>query len=80
MKIMDRDALALEYKRYYGNVLGQAKLSDFVNYPPLASELSRLGLGFSEQTLRLVQPDTRPFGDDASNSFLILGESVEHLS
>ena len=33
------DALSLEYKRHYGYASGQVKLSDIVNYPPIASEV-----------------------------------------
>ena len=70
------DALSLEYKRDYGCALGQLELSDLVNYPPLAGEFSRLGLGFPEESLRLVLGDVGALSDDVADPSLIGPESV----
>ena len=70
------DALSLEYKRKYGYATGQIKLSDIVNYPPIASEFRRLGLGFSEEFTHFIVGDIGMFGDDTSDTFLISTNSI----
>lgn len=66
---MEADALAIEYKRDYGLARRQAKLTDFVNYPPIEGELSRFGLSLPEKTLRLVRCDLGAGGDVAAVGF-----------
>ena len=73
------DALSFEYKRDYGCATRQLKLSDLVNYPPLAGELCRLGLGFSEESLNLVLSNRSALSDDGSDSQLVASETVQHL-
>lgn len=65
------DALSLEYKRNYGYASGEAKLSDLVNYPPLASEFRRLGLGLSEESLGLILGDVGTTGNDVADTPLV---------
>ena len=65
------DALSLEYKRDYGCAFGNLELSDLVNYPPLARELSRVGLGFPEESLRLVLADVGALSDNIADASLI---------
>lgn len=76
MESMESDALSLEYKRDYGVARGQVKLSDIVNYAPLASELGRLGLRFPEQSLNLVRCEIGFVSDDRPDSPLVAFDSV----
>ena len=65
------DALSIEYKRDYGCARGETKLSDLVNYPPIASEFRRLGLRRHEEFLHLIFGDLCSFRDDATDAPLI---------
>ncbi len=76
---MIRDALSLEYKRNYGCALGKIELSDLVNYPPLASEFSRLGLSRYEEFLNLFFGNICSFSDDAADAPLISSKPVQHF-
>ena len=70
------DALSIEYKREYGCAIGQRKLSDIVDYPPIKSEFRRLGLGLSEQSRRILFGDSGVLGDDATNPVLVSVDTV----
>ena len=65
------DALSLEYKRDYGSARGQLKLSDLLNYPPIASEFRRLGLCRHEEFLNIILGDGCSFSDDATDALLV---------
>ena len=69
--MMPSDALALEYKRDYGCASRQVELTDFVNYPPLASEFRRLGLPLPEKALNLVGVHIGSSGDHSGDAILI---------
>ena len=75
-RFMIPDALSLEYKRNYGCAFGEIELSDIVNYPPLASEFSRLGLRPPEEFLDFICKNARAFRDDTSDASLIRFKSV----
>ncbi len=79
LNLMIPDALSLEYKRDYGCAIGQMEISDLVNYPPLASEFSRLGLGRYEEFLNLFFVNICSFSDDATDAPLISSKPVQHF-
>ena len=70
MQRLQSDALALEYKRYYGHVRGNLELRDVVNYPPLAREFGRLGLLLPEKSFNLVLWDSGALRDNAADALL----------
>ena len=70
------DALSLEYKREYGCASGQIKLSDVLNYAPIASEFRRFGLSLSEKSIDFLLRDTSALGNDVSDPSLIRANSV----
>ncbi len=77
---LELNALASEYKGYYGDVRGQVELRDIVNYPPLARQFRSQGLRLPEETLNLVLGDRGPVHDDPADALLISKDAIESFS
>jgi hypothetical protein len=71
MRMMELDALALEYKRDYGTATGNLDIADLVNNPTLFSEYSVLSTGLQEQPFDLAPGQLRSLFNDRANPFLV---------
>ena len=79
MRLMDSDALALEYKRNYGVACGNLDISDLINNPAASGECSVFGLSLKEELPYVIGRQTRSVGDDVSDTTLVTEERIKAL-
>jgi len=61
---METNALALEYKRYYGSARGNLNVHNLVNDPTANGECRVFGRSLSKEGFDLVGLEVRALGDD----------------
>ncbi len=70
-KLMQPNALALEYQAEYGNAFCDGHIFDFVNNPNASSVVRVFGPGLLEQASDLTFFEVRPFAQDGADADLV---------
>ena len=72
MATVEMNALALEYKRYYGTARRNVNITDIMNNPNVQGIPCIFGPGFSEETTNLPVVKRCTVPDDRADSSLVL--------